>query len=147
MSKLSVALAILQQLPSIIQFAENLFPTGGQGVNKKLTVTSKMSQYEGAVALDQSVRDARSALIDAQVAYANAMATATETAQSLGIPVAPPVIVPPLVEQPPNGGGAVIPPIVAAAASSQTAALTPATIRQATAQPLSTARSIRTPAS
>jgi len=82
-----MALAVLQQLPTILQFAEQLFPGAGKGTDKKLTASSQMVQYEGALALDPRVRAAKSVLIDAQVAYANAMDAAHAEATTLGIPI------------------------------------------------------------
>jgi len=90
-----LALAVLQQLPSILQFAEGLVPGTGKGQEKKLTVTSKMVEYEGALALDQRVKDAKATLIDAQVAYVNAVEAAAKEAQALGIVL--PAVVPPIL--------------------------------------------------
>ena len=94
--KWQMALAVLQQLPSILQFAEQLFPGAGKSVDKKLTASSQMVQYEGALALDPRVREAKSALIDAQVAYANAMDAAHAEATRLGIPIGTLTTAPPL---------------------------------------------------
>jgi len=87
----TLALTVLQHLPSILSFAEGLIPGSGTGNEKKLTATTKMVEYEGALALDQRVKDAKSALIDAQVAYLNAMEAAAAEARTLGIvlPVPP----------------------------------------------------------
>jgi len=101
--KWQMALAVLQQLPSILQFAEQLFPGAGKGNDKKLTTSSQMVQFEGALALDPRVRAAKSALIDAQVAYANAMDAAHAEATTLGIPIGTLAHVPPVVSQMPAG--------------------------------------------
>jgi len=81
----AIGAAVLQHLPALLQFAEQLLPGPGKGSEKKLTVTSKMVEYEGALALDQSVKVAKSTLVDAQVAYLNALETAAAEARQLGI--------------------------------------------------------------
>jgi hypothetical protein len=118
--KWSMALAVLQQLPAILQLAENLFPGQGKSNDKKLTASSQMVQYEGALALDQGVQAAKSALIDAQVAYANAMDKAAAAATALNIPVAPLVTPPPVVPI----GGVVATPATAGLTATHPRALT-----------------------
>jgi len=83
------ALAALQQLPAIIAVVEQLIPGTRKSADKKAAATSEMTKYEGPLALDQRVQAAKSALIDAQVEYLNAMAAAEATAVNLGIPVVP----------------------------------------------------------
>jgi len=108
---IAIAMAALQQLPAILQFAEQLIPGPKHGPEKKLTAVSELTKFEGALALDQDVKAAKDTLIDAQVRYVNAVSAAAATAQQLGIVINVPtpagVLVPPsstLV--PPSGVGA-----------------------------------------
>ena len=79
-----IAKALLEQLPTFIGFAERLIGKG-LGREKHLTVSAEMSKGEGALALDPRVKATKAALIDAQVAYVNAVSAAAAEAQALGI--------------------------------------------------------------
>lgn len=97
MGKWQIALAALQQLPTIISFVEQLIPSAGKSADKKQAATAELTKYEGALALDQRVKDAKAALIDAQVEYLNAMDAAEAQARTLGVPIGmlPAGLVPP----------------------------------------------------
>ena len=104
MGSWAFALAALQQLPAIIAAVEQILPGKGKSADKKAAATSEMTKFEGPLALDQQVKDAKAALIDAQVAYLNAMAAAEKIAKDLNIPVTPfvqPTSQPELVTTPP----------------------------------------------
>jgi len=101
---IAIAMAALQQLPAILQFAEQLIPGPKHGPEKKLTAVSELTKFEGALALDQDVKAAKDTLIDAQVRYVNAVSAAAATAQQLGIVINVPT--PAGVLVPPSGTGA-----------------------------------------
>lgn len=82
-----IALNALQQLPAIMQVVEQILPGPGKSADKHAAASGEMTKYEGALALDQRVKLAKAALINAQVEYLNAMSAAEAEAARLGIPV------------------------------------------------------------
>lgn len=82
-----IALNALQQLPAIMQVVEQILPGPGKSADKHAAAVGEMTKYEGALALDQRVKLAKAALINAQVEYLNAMSAAEVEAGRLGIPI------------------------------------------------------------
>jgi len=125
---IAIAMAALQQLPAILQFAEQLIPGPKHGPEKKLTAVSELTKFEGALALDQDVKAAKDTLIDAQVRYVNAVTAAAATAQQLGIVINVPtpagVLVPPTLGTPAAGTGSLPHDPTAGVATSAVAAAT-----------------------
>lgn len=82
-----IAFNALQQLPAIMQVVEQILPGPNKSADKHAAASGEMTKYEGALALDQRVKAAKTALINAQVEYLNAMSAAEAEAHRLGIPV------------------------------------------------------------
>ncbi len=79
------ALDTLTALPTYIETAERVIPGAAQGHERKLLVVSEMAGHEEQLALDARVATAKSAVIDAAVAYLKAMELAGAEAMALGI--------------------------------------------------------------
>ncbi len=79
------ALDTLAALPAYIETAERVIPGAAQGHERKLLVASEMAGHEEQLALDARVASAKSAVIDAAVAYLKAMEIASAEAMALGI--------------------------------------------------------------